>query len=264
LLLSGNHPRHLFIHQAILEAGFSCAAVIMQREDLLPNADEWISSQDKLLFHRHFEERYELENAAFGSLKVKNTFSNVPTHYCESKNLNSSETIKFVIDSKPDIAFIFGTDLIKGELFRALPENKINLHLGLSPWYRGSATLFWPFYFLQPQFSGATFHQIVPEADAGGILHQTVPLLKMGDGVHDVGVRTVLGARADLIRLLELYSKTGKFEYHMQKSSGRLFLTRDFQAAHLRLVYDLYENKVVDEYLKGNLQQNLPKVINAF
>jgi hypothetical protein len=50
----------------------------------------------------------------------------------------------------------------------------------------------------------------------------------------------------------------------MQKSSGRLFLTRDFQAAHLRLVYDLYENKVVDEYLKGNLQQNLPKVINAF
>ena len=32
-------------------------------------------------------------------------------------------------------------------------KKNLNLHLGLSPWYKGSATLFWPFYFLQPNYS---------------------------------------------------------------------------------------------------------------
>ena len=42
--------------------------------------------------------------------------------------------------------------------FAVLPKEKINLHLGLSPWFKGSVTLFWPFYHLMPQFCGSTFH----------------------------------------------------------------------------------------------------------
>lgn len=261
LILSGSHPRHLFVHKALLECGIDCSAVIMERESLIPSLPHGVNSRDARLFNQHFQTRYEKEEAAFGHLTVQQEFGSIPIYYCTPQDLNSKGTVDFVKAQNADMAFIFGTDLIKGELLAALPEDKINLHLGLSPWYRGSATLFWPFYFLQPQFAGATFHRIVPEADGGAILHQVVPELRSGDGIHDVGVRTVISARHDLIQLINQYKRNGKFEYYEQKSSGRLFLTRDFHISHLRMIYDLYENKIVDRYLEGELNQVKPKLI---
>lgn len=264
IILSGSHSRHLFIHTALLDSGYECAVVIMQRENEIPKPPFGTLPDDIRLFNRHFEERYELEHMTFGDLTPQQIFNGLPTYHCTPDNFNSQDVVAFVKTFNADMAFIFGTDLVKGELLKALPSDKINLHLGLSPWYRGSATLFWPFYFLQPQFSGVTFHQIIPEADAGGILHQVCPVLKKGDGIHEVGVRCVQCARSDLIRLSHAYEKKGKFSYLEQKSTGKLFLSNDFQVAHLRVIYDQYENKIVDEYLKGNLNQNKPKIINAF
>jgi hypothetical protein len=120
--------------------------------------------------------------------------------------------------------------------------------------------LFWPFYFLQPQFAGATFHQILPEADAGEILHQTVPALSSGDGIHDVGAKTVIEARKDFGKLLKGYAKCG-WIFEKQKSSGRLFLMRDFQAAHLRTIYNTYDNDIVDCYLTGQLEGRKPSLV---
>lgn len=262
LILSGSHPRHLFVHKAILDSGATCAAIVMKRESLLPVAPEGIPDVDARNFERHFRQRFEAEEVAFGSTTPESLFASIPTHYCDSVSLNSVQTTAFAQQFRPDLAFIFGTDLIKDPLLEALPKDKVNLHLGLSPWYRGSATLFWPFYFLQPQFTGATFHQIVPEADAGEILHQSVPSLSMGDGIHDVGARTVVQARDDLRQLLAGYTDPG-WIYQPQKISGRLFLTRDFQPAHLRLIYDTFGNSVVDRFLCGELEQRKPVLIHS-
>jgi hypothetical protein len=262
LILSGSHPRHLFVHKAILDAGATCAAIVMRREGLLPVAPEGIPAVDAINFERHFRQRLEIEEAAFGAATPERLFASIPTHYCDSCNLNSTQTAAFAQQFKPDLAFIFGADLIKEPLLAALPKDKINLHLGLSPWYRGSATLFWPFYFLQPQFTGATFHQIVPEADAGEILHQCVPTLSKGDGIHDVCARTVVRARDDLKSLLAGYTGTG-WVYQPQKISGRLFLTRDFQPAHLRFIYDTFDNAIVDRFLSGELEQRSPVLIRS-
>jgi hypothetical protein len=263
IILSGSHPRHLYVHRALLELGIECAVVVMQRESLLPTVPNQAGLHDRQLFERHFQDRFNVEANIYGQPTPQEIFKSIPSCYCSPDSLNSPEVTEFVQNFNADLAFIFGTDLIKEPLLSALPKDKINLHLGLSPWYRGSATLFWPFYFLQPQFTGATFHQIVPEADAGGILHQTIPELHHGDGIHDVGARTVIRARQDLIKLIEIFQDTGGFSYQQQKSSGRLFLTRDFHYSHLRLIYDLYGNRIVDEYLTGSLSQLAPKIIHA-
>ena len=251
------------MQKSIIESGLCCAAVVMQREDPVPQAPANLSIHEKLLFDRHFQERYELENQAFGNLTPKQVFGDVPTRYCTSAGLNSRETVNFVNEFKPDLAFIFGTDIIKGELLDILPEDKINLHLGLSPWYRGSATLFWPFYFLQPQYAGVTFHRITQKTDAGDMIHQCVPDLIAGDGIHDVGVRSIKVAHRDLSKLMKLYATKGAFSYFKQTSTGKLFLTTDFHASHLRVIYDLYQNKIVDEFLVGNLRCKYPEIISA-
>ena len=46
----------------------------------------------------------------------------------------------------------------------------LNPHLGLSPYYRGSATLFWPFFFNELHFLGTTIHIATNKVDAGCII----------------------------------------------------------------------------------------------
>ena len=46
-----------------------------------------------------------------------------------------------------------------------------------------------------------------------------------------------------------------------QNSSGRLFLTKDFKPHHLRVIYDLFDNDMVDHYLSEAFIDNLPKLI---
>ena len=261
LIFSGSHPRHTYVHQAVLQSGLECAAVVMEREALVPHPPANITEHDLNNFVRHFKERDVIERHFFGTAVPQDVFCNVPTHYCEPKTLNSDETINFVKNFEPDLVFIFGVDLIKGELLDVLPKDKMNLHLGLSPWYRGSATLFWPFYFMQPNYSGVTFHQIVPEADAGDIVHQSVPELINGDGIHDVSARAVVQAKDDLTKLLGIYLKEGQWETNRQRSSGRLYLTKDFEPHHLRVIYDVVENNLVDRYLSGEIPSKPPKII---
>jgi len=263
LLISGNHPRHLFVQETFLENKMVCKAIVMERENLIPSPPLNISNHDKNNFIKHFENRYNVEKKTYGQLKPENVFSNIEVLYVTPNELNSNKSSKFVEKFDPDIAFIFGPDIIKPPLYTALPRFSINLHLGLSPWYKGSATLFWPFYFLEPQFVGVTFHQIIQRADAGSILHQSVPEISMGDGIHDVGANAVKKAKDDLYNLIDLLLKN-KWVLRDQKSTGRLFLTKDFIPIHLRVIYDLFNDKIVDAYLNGELGQKNPKLIKAF
>ena len=36
LLISGSHPRHLYVHQKILSCYKDCSAIVMKRESVLP------------------------------------------------------------------------------------------------------------------------------------------------------------------------------------------------------------------------------------
>jgi len=263
LVLSGSHSRHLFVHKKLVEQFDVCGAILMERESEVPQPPASTSVSDVANWNRHFQERNRVERFAFGNLSADDVFRDIELLRVSPAELNSKATAEFVARIQPDIVFIFGVDLIKEPLFSILPDEKINMHLGLSPWYRGSATLFWPFYDLRPQYAGATFHYIVPEADAGAIIHQSVPELVRGDGIHDVGSKTVLKAVDDLVGLMNLRLLSGRFEVKDQKSSGRLFLTADFRPEHLRVIYELYDNDLVDQYLDGNLGKRTPKLISG-
>ena len=218
----------------------------MQREELVPSPPEGIAARDRENFIRHFRDRQKVELDRYGSASAREVFGSRGL-FVSPQQLNTTDVARAVKRFDPDLAFIFGSDLIRSPLIDRLPKWRINLHLGLSPWYKGAATLFWPFYFLSPQMAGVTFHQIVAAADAGGVVHQSVPKLTKGDGVHDVAANAVLQAKRDLTRLLDDYDKTREFVLHEQRTPGRLFLGADFQPAHLRVLYDLYDNRIVDE-----------------
>ena len=267
LIFSGSHPRHVFVNRLFLEFEIELSVVMMEREELIPNTPMNLPQKDTENFKRHFYERNITEEKAYGNntmSQVNNIFSNCNILKTISKNLNSSETINFVRKFKPDFVFIFGCDLIKNPLLDLLPKNSINLHLGLSPWYRGSATLFWPFYNLQPQYAGVTFHRIVSEPDAGDILHQVAPDLIKGQGIHDVGVNCVFEAKKALKKIITKVMNNSALDFHKQNSTGKNYLTSDFRPEHLRLIYNEFDNKIVNYYLSNSNRMKKPNLINLF
>ena len=47
--------------------------------------------------------------------------------------------------------------------------------MGISPYYRGTATTFWPLYDNKYKYVGGTIHSIVNKLDAGKIYYTVLP-----------------------------------------------------------------------------------------
>lgn len=261
MMIVGNHPRHLHYLNEIIRSNPVEGVIIQERGSLLPTAPVYLRQRERALWHKHFSDRYVAEIKYFGSdLAEKANHLDIPVHKVDKHSLEGKGSVKFVQDINPDLVLIFGCGMIRGDLAKVLPDRTINLHLGISPRYRGAATLFWPFYFLEPQWAGCTFHKIVYEPDAGDILHQCVPNLDRGDGIHDVGCKAVLHATGEMRRLL--YRSTD-WVFKPQKGTGKNFLSSDFKADHLKVIYDVFNNKIVDKYLDGWLPGREPTLIRC-
>jgi folate-dependent phosphoribosylglycinamide formyltransferase PurN len=259
LVIGGDHPRHLYYINSIVEHCNVVGAILEKREFFLPKPPSGIDEKDRLNFVKHFEnrEKYELEH--FGR--------DITTPQCPILNvlendLSASNSVNFIRNIKPDVVFIFGSGMIKDPLYSALPKLKINLHLGLSPRYRGSATLFWPFYFLEPNWAGSTFHLINEEPDAGEIIHQSVPKLLKGDTIHEVACKVVKQSAIDVKKIIDILDRKENLKLHKQIGTGKNFLTRDFIPQHLRVIYDLYNDDIVDVFLKGKISPRDPELIS--
>ncbi|KAF0109274.1 MAG: Uncharacterized protein FD146_318 [Anaerolineaceae bacterium] len=260
LWIGGSHPRHLHYINTIARAFPLSGAVIEIRENLLPQPPEGLAEVDRENFIRHFGNREKAEKKYFGD----QPFPNCPTRKVTHETLNTPESVDFVRSVDPDLALVFGSGMVRDPLFSALTCPTVNLHLGLSPRYRGAATLFWPFYFLEPPYAGSTFHFIVSEPDAGEIIHQVTPVLHPDDGIHDAACKVVLQSASDAVRLLEIYAEKGAWVTRKQKATGKNFLASDFMPEHLRMIYNVYNDDLVRQYLDGRLKCKTPNPYRQF
>lgn len=260
LWIGGNHPRHRFYVNTASSGHTLCGGIVLQREAFIPLPDPKLCEMDRLNFVRHFQDRADAEEKHFGAPDPPAC----PLFEVTAETLNSAASVEFVQRTQPDVVLLFGPGLIKDPLYSALPRHTVNLHLGLSPRYRGAATLFWPFYFLEPAYAGSTFHYIVGEPDAGDVIHQVVPPLDVTDGIHDVACKTVIASARDAVRLLEILHEQGSWKTHKQKSTGKNFLSSDFKPEHLRVIYNLFQNDMVCQYLEGKLEAKTPRLIRQF
>ena len=227
---------------------------------MLPEPPSGLSDRDRENFVRHFAKREAAEAEYFGEQRPPGC----STLEVGRGDLNSSQTAEFVQRFKPDVVLIFGCGLIKDPLVGVLPWDSINLHRGLSPRYRGAATLLWPFYFLEPSYAGTTFHHIVAEPDAGEIVHQVVPEVALEDGIHDVACKVVLQSSAEMLKLLDIRRARGRWESFRQRGTGKDFLGTDFRPEHLRVIYDMYNDEMVRDWLEGRMHCGRPTLVRQW
>ena len=105
LLFSGTHPRHLFVHRAVLQGFEVCGVVCMRREEMVPEPPAGISDHDAKNFQRHFADRLAAEQKYFGEISAEKIFSQVPVLRCNKQTINTAEVAEFVKKCAPDMAF---------------------------------------------------------------------------------------------------------------------------------------------------------------
>lgn len=125
----------------------------------------------------------------------------------------------------------------------------VNIHLGLSPYYRGSGTNFWPLVDRRPECVGATLHLVAAKVDAGPILAQVRPEAEIDDRAHDLGTKTIISAVALLPRVLAALAADRTCAKPQDLSRGRLCRRRDFNADAVRTMWRQFESGMMAEFL---------------
>ncbi len=262
LILSGNHPRHRYIIEPVFHH-FKNIKVIMHKRESVKEGPTTIcfNNIEKSLVIRHFKNRFIKETKKFGNKIIKDLV-NKENFFEIDKDLSVNFIKKKLKKFKPDMVFSIGFSLINKQVIAFLPKNTINIHLGLSPWYRGSATLMWPTYNLEPWKTGVTFHRISDHIDDGPILHQSVPEMKKNYDVIDLSIAAISKAKIDLNRILKKIKKKEKLKFVKQKFNGKTYFTNSFRGSHLLVIYKFFNNKVCKYFFKTKKQLPKFKIIN--
>lgn len=182
LVLTSNKPRHIFYARTIA-SHFELVGLVSERKKGYYTAQKAESG----LVQKHFDLLDEREKSYF----PESTFPECESLFLSKEKINDPDVVAWAEKRKPDVIFLFGTGILDEQWLNAFPDRIINLHLGLSPFYRGSATMFWPYYNREYECLGTTIHLAVRKVDAGAILQRVKPELKLNEGYHDLVTRTV-------------------------------------------------------------------------
>ncbi len=128
---------------------------------------------------KYFENVNAAQNKLFGNSYVNNFNKNIKILPILSGDLNKC-SLTFLSDFlNSDIYVVFGSSYIKRELVDYLVEKKtINIHAGVSPYYRGTDCNFWALYDNNPHLVGTTIHMLSKDLDSGPILYHAMSKLK--------------------------------------------------------------------------------------
>ena len=122
----------------------------------------------------YFSRVQQAEDHIFGSSITLD--SRVNTQLIAPGQLNQLAPQQLQAALETEYVVVFGSSYIKGWLADALiAKNAVNLHMGISPQYRGSACNFWALFDNNPQYVGATIHRLAKSIDTGSVIQHVRP-----------------------------------------------------------------------------------------
>ncbi|HET7361703.1 MAG TPA: formyltransferase family protein [Salinimicrobium sp.] len=257
VLFTSNRLRHKYIAHKLVE---SLQMELIVAEDKSAKIEETsdLSKADAQFIEKHFAARTASETVFFG--QYERFPPGTPLLQVPHSEINSDKVLLELEQINPEIIVLFGSSIIKKEILGRFPRKLINLHLGLSPYYKGSATNLFPFYFKEPECVGATIHVATSKVDGGGILHQLRPNMEIGDTLHDIGNKTIKQAGEQLPGILKNYSEN-KIEPLKQVDAGKLCKIKDLGPELLREIYRNFEAGMIGDYLKNKGKRDWKKPI---
>lgn len=195
-IFTGNQPRHISLIESMSKVAEQIYA-IQECVTVFPGrVNDFFQKSD--VMQKYFAKVIEAEEEIFGGVRF--TSGNVTQLALKSGDLNMVDLNLLKPSFESDLFIVFGSSYIKAPLIDLLLEKgAINIHMGVSPYYRGSSCNFWSLYDGNPELVGATIHKLERGLDSGDILYHAFPPTKNVDG-FGLGMLAVKSAHASLVQ----------------------------------------------------------------
>jgi hypothetical protein len=197
-VFTGNQPRHLALVNRLAE-GSAMVHAILECTTLFPGRVPDFYKKSEVM-QEYFGHVQRAESALFGDASF--TAPNARTLSMKSGDLNMLDErhLDDALDS--DAYIVFGSSFIKGWLADFLvSRNAVNIHMGVSPYYRGSSCNFWALHDGRPELVGATIHRLSKGLDSGPMLYHALPSFD-GDDPFLFTMKAVDAAQQSLVEHL--------------------------------------------------------------
>jgi len=223
VFLTSDSLRHKYIaHQ--LSKCFDLKLIITEKKSLKIEDTTELIEEEAVFTKKHFQARLESEYSFFSNY---NDFpSDVNRINLEHGKINTQEVYEMITSVNPDRIILFGTSIIKDPLLQKYEDKIINLHLGLSPYYKGSATNLFPIAYNELSCIGATIHVANAKVDQGPVLHQLRPVCELSDSLHDLGNKVIYQAGKDLLPVIQHHIDDSLIGT-IQTQKGKVFRLKD-------------------------------------
>jgi methionyl-tRNA formyltransferase len=218
VLLTGDGPEHRYVANRLCDR-VDIAAVVVETGRLLTrrqriaqlrgrySTSQLASRVALAVYKRAINDREAMASQLDAVLGPDGQTFRYPELVTGVETVNRPASHDLIDDLDPDRLLVYGTGIVGDRLLAKSQLTPLNLHTGISPYYRGSACAFWPIHNGEPGMCGATVHEICSTIDGGPIYATSVARLEPGDGVHTVFARAVVagaelyaGTVADLTR----------------------------------------------------------------
>jgi hypothetical protein len=199
-VFTSNQRRHLHLVKALAEVGdvFAVQECTTILPGLVPDA---LYGSNKVM-RDYFSRMLQAEDSVFGNVAFSSSGTRILP--IQMGDLSKLPLSIFSEALASDLFVVFGASWIKGPLVDALIERgTINIHMGVSPYYRGSSCNFWALYDRRPDLVGATIHLLSRGLDNGGILFHALPSRQVSPP-FELGMLAVKAAHLALVQTINL------------------------------------------------------------
>lgn len=252
VILTGSELRHAYMRKAIaLAEGIEVARSYCEgTEKSLANIVRQQQRGDDIRLG-HLAAREQSEQDFFASFVALAPDRSAPV-FLPKGAINEPAHCGEIEALAPDLVVAYGCSLIREPLLTRFQGRFLNVHLGLSPYYRGTGTNFWPLVEGRPEYVGATFMHIDAGIDTGEVIHQIRAEVAPGDGPHQIGnrlIRDVAHAYAEVIRNFRDLPRMPQIAV---PEDEKVFRNSDFSPASVDALYRSFREGMVERYLSAH------------
>lgn len=249
VILTGSELRHTFFRTYLASlTGIDVVHSFCEGAEKSLRVSVEKSEGVKNLRMMHVSAREQSEKDFFGVFVDKVDDRSHPTSLPKS-DINLPHYAQMIIKAKPDLIVAYGCSIIREPLLSAFPGRFINVHLGLSPYYRGSGTNFWPLVNGEPEYVGVTFMHIDAGIDTGEILHQIRARYSWGDTPSQIGNRLIMDMTQVCGQMITCFPTLAKMTQLPKPIQEKVYKKKDYTEESVEILYKKMKEGLIDEYL---------------
>lgn len=249
VVLTGSELRHVFVRKAVtLAYGVVVARAYCEgaEKSLLRKVRSQNVAGDVRLSHLIAREASEQD--FFGAMVSLAPDISMPVSLPKG-TINDPQYADEIGALAPDLLVAYGCSLIREPLLSQFAGRFLNVHLGLSPYYRGSGTNFWPLVEGRPEFVGATFMHMDAGIDTGRIIHQIRAMVYPSDTPHQVGNRLIRDVALVYPEIIRQFHRLASMAQPPAPDKERVYREEDFSKTSVRELYRRFDEGLVRTYL---------------